>query len=259
MMGIVNLALVRFSLRQALGRHRLGRWAFLGFLAVLPALVALIVLEAARFDPRLAQEWAESEFRWRFLRGLFESVQLPLLFPLMVLLLMAPALREEIDGDTLPYLWLTPLSRGTIVLSKFIGALVGTALLVELSTALATAVVVPDGEILGRLLPAALPGAVAYGALFLLLGVWTSRALLWGIAYVIGWEELFSRISEAASKLSVRHYAVAVERALLGKPGDVAVDATWATALGVLLGLTVGALALAAWRFAQMEFPGGGD
>ena len=252
-MGVVDLALVRFSLRQALGRHRLGRWAFLGFLVVLPALVALVVLEAGRWDPELAREWADREFRQQFLRGLFEGVQLPLLFPLIVLLLMVPALREEIDGDTLPYLWIAPLSRGAIVLSKFVGAWVGAVLLVGMSTVLAAAVAVPDAAVLGKLLLAALPGAAAYGALFLLLGVWVPRALLGGIAYVIGWEELFSRVSEAASQLSVRHYAVAVERALLGEPSDV----TLGTALGVLLGLTVVALVLAVWRFAQMEFPGG--
>ena len=252
-MGIIEFSLVRFTLRQAFGRHRLGRWVFLGFLTVLPALIVLVVLQAGRFEPELSQGLADREFRVAFLRGLFEGFQLPLLYPLIALLLVVPALREEIDGGTLPYLWLKPLSREAIVFSKYVGALLGALSLAVLSTALGAALLLPEGPLLGRLVLVTLVALPAYGALFFVLSVWTQRALLLGLVYVIAWEELFSRVSDAASRLSVRHYAVAVEQALLGEPSELSLGAS----LGVLLGLVGVLLALATWRFSQMEFPGG--
>lgn len=254
-MRVVEFSLVRFTLRQAFGRHRLGRWIFLVFLAMLPALIGLVVLPAGRLDPGLAQELADRESRFAFLQGLFEGFQLPLLYPLIALLLMVPAVREEIDDDTLPYLWLKPLSRGTIVLSKYLGALLGTLFLTGLSTALGTALLLPEGPLLGRLVLATFAALPAYGALFFALSVWTPRALLLGLVYVIAWEELFSRISEAASQLSLRRYAVAVERALVEGSGEPSLGAS----LGVLLGLTAVLLAGAAWRLSQREFPGAGE
>ncbi len=254
-MSILELSLVRFTLRQALGRHRPGRWVFLGFLAVLPALIVAVVLQAGRLDAELAQELADRELRVAFLRDLFEGFQLPLLYPLIALLLTVPALREEIDGDTLPYVWLKPLSRGAIVVSKYAGALLGALFLAGLSTAVGAALLLPEGSMVGRLVLATFAALPAYGALFLVLSVWTPRALLLGLVYVIVWEGLFSRISDAASQLSVRHYAVAVERALLGVGEPI--EPSLGASLGVLLGLAVGLVALAAWRFSRMEFSGG--
>jgi len=249
-----TLALMKLTLRQQLGRHRWGLWLFLLILAALPVFIAAVTLEALRFDSALRDSVSALDVKRELLIGFFRDFQLPLLYPLIALVLMAGALREEIQNDTIAYLWLKPIPRGLIVFAKYSGTMVGIWGLVGLSVLATGALLVPSGKLLGALLLTAGVGLLAYGALFFALSVWVERPLLWGFAYVLGWEEAFSRISSAASQLSVRHYAQGLLSALMeGSHGGVSPGA----ALGVLLGITAVALTVASWRFSRMEFPGG--
>lgn len=248
---MIHPAVLRLTLRQYLGSHRLGLWAFLLALGALAPSVAAVTLEVARLEPELNIEG----FREEFLMGLFTGFQLPLLYPIIALLLMSSALREEIQNETIPYLWLKPISRLSIVLSKYLGAIVIAVFVSGLSLMMTGRLLVSDWELIGNLLLTATVGLLAYGAFFFALSLVFERALIWGFLYILGWEELFSRISQAASQLSIRHYAENLGRELTGLPTDVAL----ATSLGVLVGLTVVLLGIAIWRFRRMEFPGGGE
>jgi ABC-type transport system involved in multi-copper enzyme maturation permease subunit len=229
-------------------------WLFLLILVALPVFIAAVTLEALRFDPALRGNLSMLEVQRELLMRLFRDFQLSLLYPLIALVLMAGALREEIQNDTIAYLWLKPIPRGLIVLAKYSGTTLGIWGLVGLSVLATGALLAPSGKLLGALLLTAGMGSLAYGALFFALSVWVERPLLWGFAYVLGWEESFSRISSAASQLSVRHYAQGLLSALTeSSNGNVSLS----LALGVLLGLAVVTLAAAAWRFARMEFAGG--
>ena len=248
-----TLALIKLTLRQQLGRHRWGLWLFLLILAALPVFIAAVVLETLRFDSALESSMSALDLKRELLMGLFRDFQLPLLYPLIALVLMAGALREEIQNDTIAYLWLKPIPRGLIVLAKYSGTMLGVLGLMGLSVLATGALFAPSGKLLGALLLTAGIGLLAYGALFFALSVWVERPLLWGFAYVLGWEEAFSRISPAASQLSVRHYAQGLLSVFTeNSNGDISLGA----ALGVLLGIAAVALAAAAWRFSRMEFPG---
>jgi ABC-2 type transport system permease protein len=253
MMGFT--ALVRLSWRQLLGWHRLGLWMFLGVLGALPVFVMAVILASAQFDPDLPQRLLTEEFRTGLLRALFDGFQLPLLYPVIALLLTATVLREEIQNETILYLWVKPLSRSTLVISKYAVALLGTLILSGLSAFITGAMIVNDWAMIGKLVFTVAIALLAYGAFFFALSMIFERALIWGFVYVLGWEWLFSRISSAASQLSIRHYAENLERNLFGSPSELSL----ATSLGVLLGLVLVFLGLAIWRFSRMEFAAGGE
>lgn len=251
------LTLMRLTLRQSVGRHRWGLLVFLAILALLPVFIAAITLEISRLDPDLRQNLAGEAGRLAFLRGLFGGFQLPLLYPTIVLLLMGTALREEIQNDTIPYLWMKPLPRAAIVGAKYAGGMLVALVIAEASVLATAALLTGDEEVLAAFSAGAALALPAYGALFLALSLWIDHALLWGFAYLLGWEEIFSRVSPAASQLSVRHYAQNLSEAFLGQGPGVEVDGGLSAV--VLLGITIVLLALSALRFSRMEFPGGGE
>ncbi|OGF53020.1 MAG: hypothetical protein A2Z21_08655 [Candidatus Fraserbacteria bacterium RBG_16_55_9] len=230
----------------------MGILLFLSVLSALPVFVVAVTLASAQFDSDLQQHVMSEEFRTGFVKSLFDFFQLPLLYPAIVLLLSATVLREEIQNETIIYLWIKPLSRAAILISKYTMALLLAFVFSGLSLLITGVMLVNDWALIGNLLLAIALALLAYGAFFFTVSTILDRALLWGFAYVLGWEGLFSRISPAASQLSIRHYAENLERSLLGLPSEVSLE----TSLGVLLGLTVALLGIAVWRFSRMEFTG---
>ena len=61
---------------------------------------------------------------------------------------------------------------------------------------------------------------LAYAGLFVAAGLWLRRALWWGIAYLLVWENGIARASEGASRLSVGTYG----RSVLARLADVDLD-----------------------------------
>ena len=68
------------------------------------------------------------------------------------------------------------------------------------------AVVVGEGSDISGVLAASVVGVVAYGAVFTLLGLFTQRALVWGLVYVLVWEGFIGGLSDTAGRFSIRNY-----------------------------------------------------
>lgn len=246
---MIDGTLLRLTVRQYLGVHRLGLLIFLLVLTALPLIVAASFYSVARWDPQLPLAAPD------FARRLFSGFQLPLLYPVITLILTATAAREEIQNGTISYLWLKPLPRTSIVASKFLGAF-SIALALSVSSLAASLLVLSDAWSLFPEQAVALGVALfAYGALFFLLGTLFDRGLIWGFVYLLAWEESFSRVSPAASQLSIRHYAESLQQGLLGGRVELSPE----TSLAVLLALGVAFLILSGWRFSRLEFAGEGE
>lgn len=249
---MIPTALLRLALRQLFGWHRLGLLLFLCVLSALPVVMVAVTLASAQFDPDLRQEFMSEESRTTFLKVLFGFFLSPLLYPVIALLLTATVLREEIQNETIIYLWTKPLARWAIIISKYAVAMLAALVFCGMSLLITGAILINDVAFMGKLLFTVVLALLAYGAFFLALSTFLDRALLWGFAYVLGWEESFSRISSAASQLSIRHYAENLEAALLGWPTVVSLGAS----VAVLLGLALVFVGVASWRFSRMEFAG---
>lgn len=236
-----TIALAKLTLRQY--GSRFGLLAFASGLAILPWLIAIVYWGAAQWE-------ADVVPAAQFTDGLFATFTLPLLYPVIALLLTASALRDEIQNGTMPYLWTKPVSRASIVVGKFVGAM-GIAGLVTVLSAIGTVgAMTADLSMLGAHLGALVPTVFAYGALFFALGTLWERGLLWGFVFLLGWEEALSRVSTLATQVSIRHYAEELTRAL--QNGASSLDPL--TSLAVLIGVGVVLLALATLRFSGMEF-----
>ena len=194
----MNAAVFRLTLRQFAGQRR----SLLLFgLALVP--VALAVLF------RLGEHLDQHEETANFLA----DVVVTAILPLACLLLGTSALGSEIEDGTAVYLLAKPVPRRDIITAKFAAsALIAAAFLVP-ATAVSGLIglqgVSEEGIATGFTI-AVLVGVFAYTAVFILLSVATSRALLIGLAYVFIWEGLITELFSGTRYLSIRQYCLGI-------------------------------------------------
>jgi ABC-2 type transport system permease protein len=234
---------------RALARGR--RLLVVALLLVVPALLSLA--EAASTQ--------QEEIR-HFVIDLFSNLQVPVLMPLVALIFATTALGSEIEDRTLLYLTLRPVSRLSIVLAKWLAAILITVVLVEASIILSYLIAahsILDGRTLAALLLAGLGGCLAYSSLFLLLGLlMPRRALIVGFIYVLIWEGIAAGLSTALATLSIRRYVDGALHAALSDADLVKytqIDIGGLASTLVLAAVVVAGLSLSNWGLQRLELP----
>ena len=168
-------------------------------LSLLPVLLALV------FDLSSSSEDPE---RWTA-RILYESLVIAIVLPLAALLLGTSALGDEFEDGTAVYLLTKPIPRWQILLPKLGAAWTITATLLTVSVVLSGLVALGGaGTLVSGFVIAGIVGSLAYCAVFMLLSVTTTRALIAGLVYVFLWEGAITSIFEGARFLSIRHYTM---------------------------------------------------
>ncbi len=235
--------LLRLTARGLLGRRRsLG----VVILAAAPVLVAAILAVAGGVGDAEA-----------LANDVYVSITLGLVVPLSALVLGTAALGTLIDDGTIVYLLVKPVPRRTVVLAAMLVAAAATAALTAAATLLSGLLILgvawPDllvGMVAGSLL-----GSVLYVVVFVTLSVFTGRALVLGLGYVLVWEGLVTSLLAGTRILSIREYAMALVTALGGKSvggsGGPGVELPVAVVLSVAV--LVISFVLGARRLAQFE------
>jgi ABC-2 type transport system permease protein len=218
----------------------LGRLAFLVLLAGVGLVVSLAIGFGDVFDRLDAGT------------NLINAFGLSLYAPVATLVLASAALSDPIDDGTMVYLWLRPIARWKIGLGALLATWTVTLPLV-LGPLVAMAALSGGGASLVRgTLVAGSLAVIAYGALFVLLGLWVRRALIWGLAYILLWEGFVAIAGDNAQRLAIRSYTRSILSDTTGVNlflADIAVTAS----VIVPLAVAVAAFALTAWRLRKME------
>lgn len=200
--------LVNVTVRGLLGRRRI---LLVGLLALAPVGVAIILVVGGGLGTTA-----------QLTRQLYDSLVMTTIVPLVALILGTTAIGAEIDDGTVVHLLVKPVGRGWIVLAKMLVAgtagvaLCGTSVLV---TGILLVRLDSPGLLLGMLI-GTLVAVIAYTAIFVTLSVWTGRALIGGLAYVLLWEGFIASFFSGTRLLSVREYGLAVAAGIAGpRPG----------------------------------------
>jgi len=245
--GVV-LEISRVTVRQLLGRRRT---LLLLLLAALPVLLA-VAFRAAN-DTNLQ----------RFTRSDFDTVTLTVLLPLVAILFGSGAFGAELEDGTIVYLLAKPVPRVLVVLAKALSAVLLSIVLTGVSTAAAGLIdLAPRGDTgiqaTEAMVLAVVVGSACYVCLFLALSLFTRRALVIGIGYMLVWEGALSFMLPGIANLSIRQYSLGAAMAVYKLPlqeARLSSDTAFILA-GVLL---VAALAVATWKLMRFELPGGSD
>ncbi len=234
----VMVALIDVTLRGLLSRRRT---VLLVLLAGLPVLIGLLV-RASGGRPDADR--------------VLDTLVVRTVMPLVALIIGTSALGSEIEDGTAVYLMIKPIARWKIALAKILVAAGLTALLIVPSIVISALLLGGDSTAIIGYSVAALVGGSAYAAAFVTLSVFTSRALLLGLAYVLIWEGVLSGLLAGTKFLSIRQATLGLAAALgVNVPGgeplspDVSV-----LVLGVVL---IGSFLLASWKLTRFEIRGG--
>ena len=222
----------RLIVRSQLTR---GRFAALIAVGALNVLLAVALRRVSPFD------------RLDATAQLVVNFSLSLLVPLTSLVFASSALGDPVDDRTLVYIWLRPLARSKIALATLAATITVALPFAVLPTALSAALGNVGGDIVVGAAAASVLATIAYSTLFLGLGLVVRRALVWGLAYLLIWEQFVARSGTAAARLSILVYARSLfaEIASTSPPPRAA-----ATATSIIVPLVVSAAALALTTFA---------
>jgi ABC-2 type transport system permease protein len=224
-------ALYRLLLRTQLSIARLLGIAALGGLAVLLGVFA-------RFDDDPVQAAAD----------IVAAYGLGIVVPLAALWLGTSALGDLVEDRLLVYVWLKPVPRWQLPAA----AVLATATLVVPLAALPLAVCAlaagAGGELALRALVGATLAALAYAGLFVAAGLWFKRAVWWGLAFVLLWENAGAAASDGTERFTVTAWARAIASDIPGV--DVTLNDVSAGAGYVVLP----AIAVAGWLAATFRY-----
>lgn len=233
--ALVSLvALYRLLLRTQISVPRLLGIGALGA-------ISIVIGAFARSDANAPQAAADAVSSYGF----------GLLVPLAALWLGTSAIGDLIEDRLLVYLWLKPVPRWQLPAA----AVLATVSVVVPLTALpltASAVVAGAGDVAWATPLAASLGALAYSGLFVAAGFWFRRAVWWGLAFVLVWENFAAYTAEGAARFTVIGWASSV---LGAAPGiDVQLEAgSVAAGLVVLPAIALAAWLAATWRYGRAD------
>jgi ABC-2 type transport system permease protein len=168
-----------------------GRLLALGALGALAVLLAVLVRTRSGFDH------ADAAF------SVVDNYGVSVLVPIVSLVFASAALGDPAEDGTLVYLWLRPIPRWQLALAAGAAALTISVPLAVLPVVVAAGIAGVGGRlVVGAFVGAAL-ASVAYTAIFCGLGLRVRRALAWGLAYLVIWEQAVARIAKGAARVSI--------------------------------------------------------
>ncbi len=173
----------------------------IALLVALPAILVLLMKSVApsgEFNPQVVYSTVAAGLIFGFI-----LVMLSVIFGTSVL-------SQEIEQKTIAYMLTRPVPRWRIMLMKFAAAfiaIVTTVWFASIATALAA--IGPKGlseATLWRDLGILPIGALAYGAIFLLMATLLNRPLMYGLMFAFGWESWVPNMPGSFQQYSIMAY-----------------------------------------------------
>lgn len=240
MSGLFNGVIMRLTLRATMSRRR-------ALLFALPAIL-LIGISALLKGTANSSTWPPE---------ILGQVGY-LVLALTALIIGGSVIGAEVEDGSILHLLATPVSRRTVVLSKYVVAVALTIAFAAVPEYLAGAVATGGTSKLAiGLFVGALAGSFFYNALFVMLtSVFSpSRALAIGLLYVLLWEGLLASLVGGVALLSAQHYSLAIANSIAHNSALHA-NMTVGTGIGMGVAVTVLALVLAVYRLSAFSIKG---
>jgi ABC-2 type transport system permease protein len=240
MSGLFNGVIIRLTLRATLSRKR-------ALLFALPAIL-LIGISALLKATAHSSSWPPE---------MLGQVGY-LILALTALIIGGSVIGAEVEDGSIVHLLATPVSRRSVVLSKYVVAVALTIAFAAVPEYLAGAIATGGGSKLALgLFVGAVAGSFFYNALFVMLtAVFSpSRALAIGLLYVLLWEGLLASLVGGVALLSFEHYSLAIANSI-GHNSALHANLTASTGIGMGVVVSVLALVLAVNRLSAFSIKG---
>lgn len=229
-MAVTLGALYRLMLRTQVTVPRLIGIAALGALAVLLGVFA-------RWDDHPVQATAD----------VAAAYGLGIIVPLAALWIGTSAFGDLVEDRLLVYLWLKPVPRWQLPAAAVLATVTVVAPLTAIPLA-ASALAAGAGEVALASMLAASLAACAYAGLFVAAGLWFRRAVWWGLAFVLLWENAGAYASDGTGRFTVTSWA----RSIVSTVPEVEVPLDGRSIVAVFVVLP--AITVAGWLAATVRY-----
>jgi ABC-2 type transport system permease protein len=236
---MLNSTVAAITLRATLGRRR-------ALLFAIPPLVLIGLTAILRAGHPPDNEWPYP------ILGVFGF---SVLLPLTALIIGTSVLGAEIDDGSIVHLLATPVSRTSVILTKFTVATLLTMVFTAIPELIAGLIAPTGSKLAIALFIGAMVGSVVYTAIFVMTSVLTGRAIAVGLLYVLIWEGLLSNIIGGVRILSAGHYALGIANGIDGNP-NLRAGLSLGTAVFMAIIVTVAALWLGIRRLRSFGISG---
>jgi ABC-2 type transport system permease protein len=240
MFGVQGRTVASVTLRATMGRKR-------ALLFALPALILIVVTLLIKLAHPSDPSWPSQ------ILGVFGFA---VVLPLTALIIGTSVLGAEIDDGSIVQLLATPVPRSVVIGSKYVVATVLTMIFVAIPE-LVAGLIATGGltKLAIGLFVGALAGSVMYNAVFVMLSVVTTRAIAFGLLYVLIWEGLLTNFVSGAKLLSIGHYSLGIANAIAHDSNlNAGLSAGTAIPMGAIV--TAAALVVAARGLASFSLKG---
>jgi len=237
MFGDQARVIASITFRATMGRKR-------ALLFAIPPLILVLVTVLLKLSHPHDASWPSEVV------GIFGFT---VVLPLTALIIGTSVLGAEVDEGSIVHLLATPVPRSVVIWSKYVVAVGLTAAFVAVPELLA-GLIATGGltKLAVGLFVGALAGSVMYNAVFVMASVLTTRAIAYGLAYVVVWEALLGNFVSGARLLSIGHYSLGVANGIAndGSALNPGVNLGTSIVMGVIvtaIGLVIAARALASF------------
>jgi ABC-2 type transport system permease protein len=222
MFGDQARVIASITMRATMGRKR-------ALLFAIPPVILLLVTVLLKLSHPNDPSWPSQ------IVGIFGFT---VVLPLTALIIGTSVLGAEVDEGSIVHLLATPVPRFVVIWSKYMVAVVLTAAFVAVPELLA-GMIATGGltKLAVGLFVGALAGSVMYNAVFVMISVLTTRAIAYGLAYIVVWEGLLGNFVSGARLLSVGQYSLGVANAIAHQAK--ALNATQSLGTSAVMGVIV--------------------
>jgi ABC-2 type transport system permease protein len=238
---VYNPTVARLTYRALLGRRRA---LILFALPVLLIVISVVIRLLSGADDSTAS-------------SILGGFALATMVPLIGVIAGTGAIGPEIDDGSIVYLLAKPLKRPSIVFTKLVVATGVSVVFSAVPTIVAGFILNGNSQQIALAFGAAAAAAsVAYSAVFLLLGVLTRQAVVFGLVYALVWESLIGSLVPGARTLSVQQWALALAQKIAGDGAGVSSDVGLPTAVVLLVVVTVAGTWFAGQKLRTLKLAG---
>jgi ABC-2 type transport system permease protein len=189
------------------------RTVFMGLVVGVPVVIALVVRVLVEFGAPVMR-MGRSPVTGTVVFGLMMwGFFIRFAAPVLAIFYGTSLIADEVDDKTITYLFTRPIPRGAVLVGKYLAYLVCTAGVVLPSVVLVWLLIAPVNADLAQSFPNVAKdlgilalGLAVYGAVFALAGATLKRPLVFGLAFVFGWENLALALPGFFKRLTVAYY-----------------------------------------------------
>jgi ABC-2 type transport system permease protein len=257
MSTVFNPTIAAITLRGLLGRRR-------SLLIALPPALLLALTIGLRAATTIN---SSHDLGWPGV--VLGQIGLVTLLPLTAMIIGTSVLGTEIDDSSILHLLATPVSRTSVVFTKWVVASVATLVFAVLPISVAAFIgvsgyvdnpdpILPvegDSQMAVGVIVAAVVGALAYSAFFLFLSVVTKRSVAVTLIYILIWESLLTRQVSGLRLLSIGQYELGLADQI-GHLPNLDPHLTLGTSAVMSATFVVGALAYGTYRLRSFRLTG---